>query len=256
MTAVATIPAPPAHLSTRDRRPGVLQGSVDQLGGPASLLLRYQRDHLALDVLLRQASSSSDRDGRDALRLALRLALGHSHAEVATLCPLLRRDGTAGSALADSVEERGQRLNELAATLDRTPTEDPSWSVLADGVVAELRRRVRDNEEVLLPRVRRAVSDLQLARLGIWWDLAVHTAPTRAHPLLAPRMAGRVVRTLPLTAFDRARDRVDVLTRHAPAPVDAALTSAGHMARTAVGVTERRRGLRDTSPSKVVRLLC
>jgi hypothetical protein len=107
------------------------------------------------------------------------------------------------------VEQEHQEVNELWAALERTPRSDPRRAELLDRLVALLREDVRDEEDVLLPRLQAALDPAGLRRLGIAWELVRRTAPTRPHPTVARRPPGNALAALPLTVLDRGRDHLD-----------------------------------------------
>ncbi|MGY3555400.1 hemerythrin domain-containing protein [Williamsia sp. R60] len=71
------------------------------------------------------------------------------------------------------------------------------------------REDVRDEEDVLLPKLQDKVSPKQLRQIGIQWEVVRRTAPTRPHPVVARRPPGNVLAALPLTILDRGRDQLD-----------------------------------------------
>ena len=82
-----------------------------------------------------------------------------------------------------------------------------------------LREDVRDEEDVLFPRLQEAVSAEELRRLGRRWELMRRLLPTRPHPTVSRRPPGNALAGLPLTVLDRTRDAVDVGVRRAPEPL-------------------------------------
>jgi hypothetical protein len=79
-----------------------------------------------------------------------------------------------------------------------------------------LREDVRDEEDVLLPRLQAVLDARQLRRLGLLWELVRRVAPTRAHPVVARRPPGNVLAAIPLSVLDRLRDVVDLAERRGP----------------------------------------
>jgi hypothetical protein len=95
-------------------------------------------------------------------------------------------------------------------------------------MVALLHQDVRDEEDLLLPRLQQALTVQQLRRLGRTWAVVRRTAPTRPHPVVSRRPPGNLVSALPLAVLDRSRDRLDRTARAAPvlAPPVTALSRA------------------------------
>lgn len=203
--------------------------SVAELGGSWSVLARQKRDHIALDILLhRLGARSGQRQQEEVLARICRLVFTHAFAEEAVLWPALRRALPDGEELTLRVEAEHQEINELVTRLETTSVHDPDRAQLIDRVVALLRQDVRDEEDVLLPRLQAAVGDKQLRGLGILWELVRRTAPTRAHPMVARRPPGNIVAALPLSALDRARDELDHAARRTPARPASVLRAASH----------------------------
>lgn len=126
--------------------------SVEGLGGSASVLTRQRADHVELDELIERASAATG-DEQDALLQRMwRLVFRHAYAEETVLWPVMRRALPDGEELTLRVEQEHQEINELVARLDRTHRDDPGRPGLLQQIVVLLRRDVRDEEDVLLPR--------------------------------------------------------------------------------------------------------
>jgi hemerythrin superfamily protein len=142
------------------------------------------------------------------------LVFPHAFAEEAVLWPTMRKVLPDGDQLTLAVEKEHQLINELVARLDETPPTDPSRPELIRQIVDWLREDVRDEEDVLLPRLQQALSERELRRLGMLWELFRRTSPTRAHPVVSRRPPGQTLSALPLTVLDRSRDALDLGARH------------------------------------------
>ena len=68
---------------------------------------------------------------------------------------------------------------------------------------------VRDEEDLLLPRLQTALTPTQLKLLGLAWEVVRRIAPTRPHPIVSRRPPGNMLSALPLSLLDRSRDRLD-----------------------------------------------
>ena len=209
--------------------------SEDQLGGALSILVRQKRDHQRLDRLLERLDAAASEDQPAVLAEISRLVFPHAFAEEAVLWPALRRVSADGEELTLDVELEHQEVNELFARLDRVPLDDPARPALLAEIVDWLRRDVRDEEDVLLPRLQEALDERQLRRLGLAWEVVRRTAPTRPHPDVSRRPPGQTASALPLTVLDHARDLLDGVARRTSrgAPVlTGASTALGAAART------------------------
>ncbi|MCW2666107.1 MAG: Hemerythrin cation binding domain protein, partial [Frankiales bacterium] len=159
--------------------------TVEELGGPGSVLARQRRDHVELDGLLTRLAGTSGPAQDEVLQRVCRLVFSHAFAEEAVLWPALRTALPDGEELTLRVEQEHQEINELVLRLQAaSPQERPA---LLERLVALLQQDVRDEEDVLLPRLQEAVDAATLRRLGASWELVRRTAPTRPHPVVARR---------------------------------------------------------------------
>ena len=177
------------------------------------MLARQKRDHVVLDQLLHRLGETNGPDRDEVLTRISRLVFPHAFAEEAVLWPAIRASLPDGEELTLRIEREHQEVNELFAELERTPHGDPRSAELLDRIVAVLREDVRDEEDLLLPRLQAALSPARLRRLGRAWELVRRTAPTRPHPVVARRPPGNALAALPLTVLDRSRDRLDRVAR-------------------------------------------
>src|SRR3954447_15774294 len=225
--------APPrggAHAERRPRPTGALVPTsiagqtVDELGGPSSVLVRQRRDHDELDRLLDQLDGATGAAQQEVLQRLDRLVFSHAFAEEAVLWPVLRRVLPDGEELTLRVEEEHQEVNELVTALEKGGLDDPRRPERLARLVEVLREDVRDEEDVLLPRLQDEVDAAGLDRLGRQWEFVRRIAPTRPHPTVAPRPPppvarrppGNALSSLPLSVLDRTRDLVDAGARRLP----------------------------------------
>ncbi len=200
--------------------------SIEELGGRRSVLHRQKRDHVKLDRMLARLPTASDDELDELLNRICRLVFSHAFAEEAVLWPLLRRVLDDGEELTIRVEREHQEINELVAALERTAADDPQRPDLIDRTVVMLRQDVRDEEDLLLPRLQEAVDTRTLRRVGMSWEFVRRTAPTRTHPIVSRRPPGQTLSALPLSIIDRLRDGLDHAARRVPRPARATLISA------------------------------
>lgn len=206
--------------------------STHQLGGRLSVLSRQKSDHVALDRLLEALDAARTRDEEDrVLHRIYRLVFPHAFAEEAVLWPVIRRMLPDGETLTVQVEREHQEVNELVRTLEDQKEPSADRAARIERLMAVLREDVRDEEDVLLPRLQERLSTAQLRAPGMAWEAVRRISPTRAHPVVARRPPGNAVSSLPLSVVDRMRDGVDVLARRDIArtlvePVQRGLTRA------------------------------
>ena len=190
----------------------------DELGGPGSVLVLQRRDHVELDRLLQELDTTAGTSQEEEVLSRIdRLVFSHAFAEETVLWPVLRRVLPDGDALTLQVEKEHQEVNELVSAIERDGSEHPARAARLTRLVEVLREDVRDEEDVLFPRLQEAVSADELRRLGRRWALVRRLSPTRPHPTVSRRPPGNALSGLPLTLLDRTRDAVDAGVRRAPA---------------------------------------
>jgi hemerythrin superfamily protein len=190
--------------------------SVEELGGPSSVLVRQRTDHVELDRLLHELDGTTGTAQERVLRKIDRLVFSHAFAEETVLWPVLRRVLPDGDALTLRVEEEHQEVNELVTELETLGHDDPRRAPRLGRLVEVLREDVRDEEDVLFPRLQEALDGRALRRLGLQWEVARRVSPTRPHPTVSRRPPGNAVSGLPLSLLDRSRDLVDAGVQRAP----------------------------------------
>jgi hemerythrin superfamily protein len=181
------------------------------------VFVRQRTDHEQLDRLLRELDGTTGREQERVLRRIDRLVFSHAFAEETVLWPVLRKVLPDGDALTLRVEEEHQEVNELVAELETLGSDDPRRPGRLARLAEVLREDVRDEEDVLFPRLQEALDPAALRRLGLQWEVARRVSPTRPHPTVSRRPPGNALSGLPLSLLDRTRDVVDAGVQHAPA---------------------------------------
>ncbi|MGY1750243.1 hemerythrin domain-containing protein [Modestobacter sp. SYSU DS0511] len=190
--------------------------TVAELGGPTSVLVRQRKDHAELGRLLTELDGTTGREQEQVLRKVDRLVFSHAFAEETVLWPVIRRVLPDGDALTRQVEEEHQEVNELVSRLETLDHDDPRRAETLARLVEVLNEDVRDEEDVMFPRLQEALDAKALRRLGLQWEVARRVSPTRPHPTVSRRPPGNAVSGLPLSLLDRTRDLVDAGVQRAP----------------------------------------
>jgi hemerythrin superfamily protein len=210
----------------------IAEASEAELGVPGSVLVRQRADHVELDRLLR-ALGSTDRELQEEVLARLsRLVFSHAFAEETVLWPAFRRVLPDGEEVTARIEREHQEVNELWAALEQGGPGDPGRPARLARLAEVLREDVRDEEDVLFPRVRERLDDAALRRLGLQWEVARRVSPTRPHPTVSRRPPGNALSGLPLSLVDRTRDLLDAGVRRVPGP----LAGAGRLASRGLAV--------------------
>ena len=190
--------------------------TTDELGGPGSVLARQRCDHIQLDQLLHELDRTAGAEQEEVLQRIERLVFSHAFAEETVLWPVIRRVLPDGDALTLQVEQEHQEVNELVAALERDGLDHPERPARLRRLVEVLREDVRDEEDVLFPRLQEALGLDELRALGRRWALMARLSPTRPHPTVSRRPPGNALSGLPLSVIDRTRDVVDAGVRRVP----------------------------------------
>jgi hypothetical protein len=138
------------------------------------------------------------------------LVFPHAFAEETVLWPELRRTLPDGDELTLQVEKEHQEVNDLWAHVEQLAPGVWERREAIARLVEVLRQDVRDEEDVLLPRLQEAVTLRRLRVLGAAWEVVRRTAPTRPHPAVSRRPPGNALAAIPLSVLDRLRDLVDL----------------------------------------------
>ncbi|WP_280494578.1 hemerythrin domain-containing protein [Nocardia asiatica] len=215
-----------------------------ELGGPRSVLSLQRRDHQVLDALLVRIGDSAGDARREALTALCRLVFPHAFAEEAVLWPLVRRVLPDGEELTLRVEQEHQEINQLFTELESLEDDSLDHRRLFGRIEALLRQDVRDEEDVLLPKLQEALDAQTLRRLGWAWLAVRVTAPTRPHPTVARRLPGNALAAVPLAPLDRSRDRLDRAARRAPGRWSAGCAHVSRALALAAGAVEQLPPLR------------
>jgi Hemerythrin HHE cation binding domain len=129
----------------------------------------------------------------------------------------MRRVLPDGEELTLRIESEHQEVNELVTELETLGHDDPRRAQRLSRLVEVLREDVRDEEDVLFPRLQERLDPDELRGLGRRWELVRRISPTRPHPTVSRRPPGNALSALPLSVLDRSRDVVDAVVRRAPA---------------------------------------
>jgi hemerythrin superfamily protein len=140
------------------------------------------------------------------LEEVVRLVFSHAFAEETVLWPVVRRSVPDGEELTSRVEEEHQQINDLVADIERLPPGDPERETTVQRAFRLIRQDIRDEEDLLLPRLQEAMATDRLRGLGTAWEAVRRAAPTHPHPVVPRRPPGNAVLGVPLGVYDRVRD--------------------------------------------------
>lgn len=185
---------------------------------------RIERDHRKiigiLDALEIEVDSNGDASHIFVLRRRRKLAQQlvieesrHEAAEEIYLWPAVRETVDAGRGRAESGVRQEGKAKRMLQHLDKAASrgrDDNPRAVedLLPSVSEALREHISYEESAVLPRLRLSLSDADAARLGLMYENAKTSGPTRPHPMTPP-LPG-ILRTVgkAAAAMDTARDVV------------------------------------------------
>lgn len=104
----------------------IKEQTVEQLGGPTSVLARQRRDHAEMDRLMDRHQTLADGEDRErVLQETVQPVFSHVFAEETVLWPAVRRSVQDGHELTLRVEEEHQQINDLVADIERLSPGSP-----------------------------------------------------------------------------------------------------------------------------------
>lgn len=168
-----------------------------------------EHDHRMVEQLFRDYDAAgSDAQRRAVVEVLIRELSKHAALEELMVYPLAKK------VLPDGAQEIDQHLSEhmaakkLLLALDKLGAGDEQTGPLLDELHRDLTEHIEEEENDLLPRLRRHVDEQALIELGEALDKGKHTAPTRPHPA-APTEPPALALAAPIAAiYDRMRDRM------------------------------------------------
>ncbi|CUW31851.1 MULTISPECIES: hemerythrin domain-containing protein [Streptomyces] len=189
----------------------IREQTVEQLGGGSSILVRQRREHQEMDRLMDRYRSLDDAHERErVLKQVVQLVFSHAFAEETLLWPAVRASVPDGEELTARVEEEHQQINDLVADIERLPAGAPEREAKVQRAFALIRQDIRDEEDLLLPRLQDVMKTARLRTLGTAWAAVRQTAPTHPHPVVPRRPPGNALLGVPLSVYDRVRDALGI----------------------------------------------
>lgn len=165
--------------------------------------------HREVNVLFTQLEKMEGSTSDDARSLAEQVVIAlvkHSVAEEIYLYPAVREHVPGGDAIADhAVGEHDEAEQTMVRLEALKPADADFWPTMRE-LITEVRHHVEDEENDLLPKLRRACSEQQLQELGKKVQQAEEIAPTRPHPSSPSEGSALGILTPGAGMIDRLRD--------------------------------------------------
>ena len=179
------------------------------------------QDHREVDTLFsRYESLTGNGDQkRDIVHQIIRELSIHAAVEEQFLYPTMRSHLPDGEELVREAIQEHQEVKENLNTLDKMTPEESGYEGRVRSLIQDVRHHVQEEEGELLPKLRSAVSQERLDRLGEAMESGKRMAPTRPHPRAPSTPPGNIVAGPAAAVLDRVRDRVrEATTDRAPSP--------------------------------------
>jgi hypothetical protein len=164
------------------------------------------REHARMEDLLQRYEHGGTGERRRVYGAIRGLVTTHAFAEETVLFPWARRILGDGDDMTAAIEGEHQRANELMAGMQDLDPGDETFADQAAELFALLRTDARQEEDVLLPALAAAISEIHLSVIGITWSAARRAAPNRPHPAIPRRPPGNVLAGVGLAVTDRLGD--------------------------------------------------
>lgn len=154
------------------------------MGHGGDVTAELSTDHREVEELFAriEALSPGDTQRKKYADQAVIELVRHSVAEEAYLYPAVRKYLPRGDSMADREIEDHAAAERIMKQLEGVEADEPGFDRLITELITEVRAHVRDEEDNLFPRLRAAVSEDALMKLGDQVRQAKKTAPTRPHP--------------------------------------------------------------------------
>jgi hemerythrin superfamily protein len=169
------------------------------------LLTSQHREVDQLWSSLENRGASGPDQPSDVVRRIVQLLSQHDAVETKLLYPAVR-EVPGGDELADHSLDEHQEVRELLKEVDRGNANDPATITKLGECIAAVKHHVEEEEGVIFPKLRAAMTQEQLHELGADMAHAMEKAPTHPHPTTPDNPVGAAVAGAATGAVDRARD--------------------------------------------------
>ncbi|HEX2030131.1 MAG TPA: hemerythrin domain-containing protein [Actinomycetota bacterium] len=166
-------------------------------------------DHRTVEKLFGQWEALGTGDQEERRRVAreiIRELAIHAAVEEQFLYPTVRDRVPDGQNLFEQSLEEHQRVERILDELDKAEPADPGYDEKVGQLIRDVSEHVREEENDLLPKLREAVGQEDLDRVGNAMEAAKKLAPTHPHPAAPSTPPGNLVAGPAAGVVDRIRD--------------------------------------------------
>jgi hemerythrin superfamily protein len=163
-------------------------------------------DHTEVEQLFLQLESMTGGEaGDDLVADVVRELSIHAAIEEQVLYPTMRKALPDGETLVREAIDEHQEVKETLAAIERADGAAERDRLL-EGLIAEVRHHVEEEETELFPKLRASVATQELQDMGDKLAAAKKLAPTHPHPKAPNTPPGNIVGGAAAAVMDRARD--------------------------------------------------
>lgn len=166
-----------------------------------------ENDHREVDELFRRVNLSEKDDSIEELTKQIVHDLSvHAAVEEQFVYPLLRTKVDGGGEMADEAIEEHQEAKRLLADLEKLEAGSAEHGTTMQKLIDAIRHHVEEEEGEVFPKLRDAVDESTLDKLGALVEQAKKVVPTHPHPLVPGTATAQLVAGPWAATVDKVRD--------------------------------------------------
>ena len=172
----------------------------------AVTLLR--NDHKTVEGLFKKfekAGPNAYKTKQDLVEKIIEELSVHAAIEEQVLYPAMRKALPDGETLVQEAIDEHQEVKETLAAIEKADSRS-ELDPLLEGLMADVRHHVEEEETELFPKLRASVATHELQDMGAKLATAKKLAPTHPHPKAPNTPPGNIVGGAAAAVLDRARD--------------------------------------------------
>ncbi len=178
-------------------------------------LALLKKDHQTVKSLFSRFEKASKKGGNTAaiVEKIVRELSVHAAIEEQIFYPTIRRAAKSTEDIVLESLEEHHIVKWTLSELEKMKPSDERFLAKVTVLIESVKHHVKEEEEDMFPKVRRALSKDQLELLGKAMAKAKKTAPTRPHPTAPDTPPGNHLAGIPAALFDKARDAGRTMVR-------------------------------------------
>jgi hemerythrin superfamily protein len=202
-----------AKKATRTTRKAVRKTAPARRRASNSLdaLALIKRDHSTVKDLFRRYKGLGDgalKSKKSTMERIVKELSVHAAVEEQVFYPTVKREVPGSKRLVDHGMDEHQELKENLVRLQRMRPDGPEFDATMRQVIADVTDHVKEEENDLFPKVRKAMSKQELLDMAALMRTARKAAPTRPHPHAPATPPGNIIVGTAAAVVDKARDAV------------------------------------------------